>query len=165
MAETISLAPQPLSAGSRYVTSESAVLQGEPIILGTEVAVRDIVVLWKSGEKPEDIPRRLFNLVTTPMSQSSEVRSSMIRVARSRTSQCDRPSDQERIQASDSTDGQPAIATHALSGAFRLGDRLYQQPKLRRDRRLLHGQIHQPAHRLWESHDQEQHDHLQNHEG
>jgi uncharacterized protein (DUF433 family) len=64
MAETISLAPQPLSAGSRYVTSEPAVLQGEPIILGTEVAVRDIVVLWKSGEKPEDIPRRLFNLVT-----------------------------------------------------------------------------------------------------
>jgi uncharacterized protein (DUF433 family) len=64
MAETIPTPAKPLLSRSRYVTSDSDVLQGEPIILGTEVAVRDIVTLWKSGEKPEAIPLKLFNLVT-----------------------------------------------------------------------------------------------------
>jgi uncharacterized protein (DUF433 family) len=64
MAETLPLAPQIPVISGRYVTIDPTVLQGEPIILGTEVAVRDIVVLWKSGEKPEIIPQRLFNLVT-----------------------------------------------------------------------------------------------------
>jgi uncharacterized protein (DUF433 family) len=64
MAETLPLTPQIPVISGRYVTTDPTVLQGEPIILGTEVAVRDIVVLWKSGEKPEIIPQRLFNLVT-----------------------------------------------------------------------------------------------------
>jgi uncharacterized protein (DUF433 family) len=64
MAETLPLTPLSPVISGRYVTTDPAVLQGEPIILGTEVAVRDIVVLWKSGEKPEIIPQRLFNLVT-----------------------------------------------------------------------------------------------------
>jgi uncharacterized protein (DUF433 family) len=49
---------------SRYVTRNPAILQGEPIITGTQVAVRDIVVLWKLGTKPEDIPQKLLHLVT-----------------------------------------------------------------------------------------------------
>jgi uncharacterized protein (DUF433 family) len=64
MAETIPTTVNTSLSHSRYVTSDSGVLQGEPIIVGTEVAVRDIVVLWKSGEKPEVIPLKLFNLVT-----------------------------------------------------------------------------------------------------
>jgi uncharacterized protein (DUF433 family) len=64
MAETIPLTSQSPVISGRYVTIDPMVLQGEPIILGTEVAVRDIVVLWKSGERPETIPQRLFNLVT-----------------------------------------------------------------------------------------------------
>jgi uncharacterized protein (DUF433 family) len=64
MAETLPLTPRIPAISGRYVTTDPTVLQGEPIILGTEVAVRDIVVLWKSGEKPEIIPQRLFNLVT-----------------------------------------------------------------------------------------------------
>jgi uncharacterized protein (DUF433 family) len=49
---------------SRYVTRDSEILRGEPIIAGTEVAVRDIVTLWQSGMRPEEIPERLYDLVT-----------------------------------------------------------------------------------------------------
>jgi uncharacterized protein (DUF433 family) len=48
----------------RYVTSDPDVLQGEPIIAGTIVAVRDIVQLWESGVKPEAIVGALFDRVT-----------------------------------------------------------------------------------------------------
>ncbi|MCC3408374.1 MAG: DUF433 domain-containing protein [Microcoleus sp. PH2017_10_PVI_O_A] len=49
---------------SRYVTRNPEVLQGEPIIADTQVTVRDIVVFWKSGIKPEEIPQKLLQLVT-----------------------------------------------------------------------------------------------------
>ncbi|MCC3590869.1 DUF433 domain-containing protein [Microcoleus sp. PH2017_28_MFU_U_A] len=49
---------------SRYVTRNLEVLQGEPIIAGTQLTVRDIVVFWKSGIKPEEIPQKLLQLVT-----------------------------------------------------------------------------------------------------
>jgi uncharacterized protein (DUF433 family) len=49
---------------SRYVTRNPEILQGEPIVTGTQVAVRDIVVLWQSGVRPEDIPQALYNLVS-----------------------------------------------------------------------------------------------------
>ncbi|NJP12500.1 MAG: DUF433 domain-containing protein [Leptolyngbyaceae cyanobacterium RU_5_1] len=49
---------------SRYVTRDSEILQGEPIIVGTKVAVRDIVKLWKLGVKPEDVSQKLMGLVT-----------------------------------------------------------------------------------------------------
>jgi uncharacterized protein (DUF433 family) len=49
---------------SRYVTRNPEILQGEPIIAGTQVAVRDIVLLWKSGMQPEHIPHKLYDLVT-----------------------------------------------------------------------------------------------------
>jgi uncharacterized protein (DUF433 family) len=49
---------------SRYVTRNPDILQGEPIIAGTQVAVRDIVVFWKSGIKPEEISQTLLQLVT-----------------------------------------------------------------------------------------------------
>jgi uncharacterized protein (DUF433 family) len=45
---------------SRYVTRNPEVLQGEPIIADTQVTVRDIVVFWKSGIKPEEIPQKLL---------------------------------------------------------------------------------------------------------
>jgi uncharacterized protein (DUF433 family) len=48
----------------RYVTSDPDILQGEPIIAGTIVAVRDIVQLWESGVKPEAMVGQLFNRVT-----------------------------------------------------------------------------------------------------
>jgi uncharacterized protein (DUF433 family) len=48
----------------RYITSDPAILQGEPIIVGTIVAVRDIVQLWESGIKPEAMVPLLFNRVT-----------------------------------------------------------------------------------------------------
>jgi uncharacterized protein (DUF433 family) len=40
------------------------ILQGEPIIQGTKVAVRDIVLLWQTGLLPEQIPQQLMGLVT-----------------------------------------------------------------------------------------------------
>jgi uncharacterized protein (DUF433 family) len=64
MSETTPLAAKPPALNFRYVTSDAGVLQGEPIVIGTEVAVRDIVGLWKSGVKPEEIPQQLFDLVT-----------------------------------------------------------------------------------------------------
>ncbi len=48
----------------RYVTSDPNILQGEPIVAGTIVAVRDIVQLWESGVKPEAMVTHLFNRVT-----------------------------------------------------------------------------------------------------
>lgn len=52
------------TSSSRYVTRNPDILQGEPIIAGTQVAVRDIVVFWKSGMKPEEIPEKLLHIVT-----------------------------------------------------------------------------------------------------
>ncbi len=48
----------------RYITSDPAILQGEPIVAGTIVAVRDIVQLWESGIKPEAMVTHLFDRVT-----------------------------------------------------------------------------------------------------
>jgi uncharacterized protein (DUF433 family) len=48
----------------RYITSDPEILQGEPIVVGTIVAVRDIVQLWESGIKPEAMVTHLFNRVT-----------------------------------------------------------------------------------------------------
>jgi uncharacterized protein (DUF433 family) len=42
-----------------YITSDSRILGGEPIIVGTRTAVRAIVELWRLGITPEDIPQRL----------------------------------------------------------------------------------------------------------
>jgi uncharacterized protein (DUF433 family) len=56
--------PSELQTRSRYVTSDPNILQGEPIVAGTIVAVRDIVQLWKSGETPEAMRHHLFNRVT-----------------------------------------------------------------------------------------------------
>jgi uncharacterized protein (DUF433 family) len=49
---------------SRYITRDPQILQGEPIVAGTQVAVRDIVLLWQSGMKPEQIAQELYDLVT-----------------------------------------------------------------------------------------------------
>jgi uncharacterized protein (DUF433 family) len=49
---------------TRYVNSDPDVLQGEPIIAGTIVAVRDIVQLWASGVQPVAMVTQLFNRVT-----------------------------------------------------------------------------------------------------
>jgi uncharacterized protein (DUF433 family) len=48
----------------RYVTSDPSILQGEPIVAGTIVAVRDIVQLWQSGVNPEVMVEHLFGRVT-----------------------------------------------------------------------------------------------------
>ena len=49
---------------SRYVTTDPAILQGEPIIEGTIVAVRDIVQLWNAGIQPQAMLPQLFHQVT-----------------------------------------------------------------------------------------------------
>ncbi len=49
---------------SRYVIRDEETLLKEPIIIGTKVAVRDIIELWRSGILPQDVPDRLFNLVS-----------------------------------------------------------------------------------------------------
>jgi len=38
-----------------YVVSDSAVLDGEPVIQGTKTSVRAIVELWRMGVAPEEI--------------------------------------------------------------------------------------------------------------
>lgn len=51
-----------VEATSRYVTRNSNILQGEPIITGTRTSVRAIVGLWRLGIRPEDIPMHLPHL-------------------------------------------------------------------------------------------------------
>jgi uncharacterized protein (DUF433 family) len=49
---------------SRHITCDREISQGEPMITGTPVTVRDIVLLWKAGKTPEEIPDVLYDLVT-----------------------------------------------------------------------------------------------------
>lgn len=42
-----------------YITNDSRILSGEPIIVGTRTPVRAIVELWRLGIAPEDIQQRL----------------------------------------------------------------------------------------------------------
>jgi uncharacterized protein (DUF433 family) len=52
------------STGSRHIVRDNEIFMQEPSIAGTQVLVRDIVELWKSGVLPEEIPGQLFNLVS-----------------------------------------------------------------------------------------------------
>lgn len=45
-----------------YVTSDSHLLGGEPVIQGTKTSVRAIVELWRLGIPPEEIPQHLPHL-------------------------------------------------------------------------------------------------------
>lgn len=47
---------------SRYVTRNSEILSGEPIITGTRTSVRAIVSLWRLGIMPEEILNHLPHL-------------------------------------------------------------------------------------------------------
>jgi uncharacterized protein (DUF433 family) len=47
---------------SRYVTSNTEILSGEPIIIGTRTSVRAIVGLWRLGILPEEILNHLPHL-------------------------------------------------------------------------------------------------------
>jgi uncharacterized protein (DUF433 family) len=47
---------------SRYVISNSEILSGEPIFLGTRTSVRAIVGLWRLGVMPEEILSHLPHL-------------------------------------------------------------------------------------------------------
>ncbi len=46
----------------RYIVTNSRILSGEPIILGTRTSVRAIVELWRQGIAPEVIPSQLPHL-------------------------------------------------------------------------------------------------------
>lgn len=45
-----------------YITTDTAILSGEPIIKDTRTPVRAIVELWRLGIAPEEIPNRLPHL-------------------------------------------------------------------------------------------------------
>ncbi|MGJ3253137.1 MAG: DUF433 domain-containing protein [Elainellaceae cyanobacterium] len=47
---------------SRYVTSNSEILSGEPIVVGTRTSIRAIVGLWRLGVMPEEILNHLPHL-------------------------------------------------------------------------------------------------------
>jgi uncharacterized protein (DUF433 family) len=47
---------------SRYVSRNSDVLSGEPIIVGTRTSIRAIVGLWRMGITPEEIINHLPHL-------------------------------------------------------------------------------------------------------
>ena len=61
---TPTIEPAVTPAASRYVVRDPQILEGEPIVAGTEVAVSDVVWLWKSGVDPKEIPTALFDRVT-----------------------------------------------------------------------------------------------------
>ena len=44
------------TVGYRYITSVPGVQGGEPIIKGTRVPVRTIVLAWRRGMAPEEMP-------------------------------------------------------------------------------------------------------------
>ena len=46
----------------RYIVTNDAILNGEPIIDGTRTPVRAIIELWREGIAPEEIPSRLPHL-------------------------------------------------------------------------------------------------------
>jgi len=46
----------------RYIVSNTEILSGEPIIVGTRTPVRAIVELWRQGIMPEEIPGQLPHL-------------------------------------------------------------------------------------------------------
>ena len=41
---------------TRYITRNTAILSGEPIVVGTRTPVRSIVEMWRLGVSPEEIP-------------------------------------------------------------------------------------------------------------
>ncbi len=45
-----------------YVTTDTELLGGEPIIRGTKTTVRAIAELWRLGIPPEEIPQHLPHL-------------------------------------------------------------------------------------------------------
>ena len=45
-----------------YVTTNTQLLGGEPIIRGTKTTVRAVVELWRLGILPEEIPQHLPHL-------------------------------------------------------------------------------------------------------
>jgi uncharacterized protein (DUF433 family) len=47
---------------SRYVTRNSEILSGEPIITGTRTSVHAVVGLWRLGTMPEEILNHLPHL-------------------------------------------------------------------------------------------------------
>lgn len=47
---------------SRYVTRNSEILSGEPVITGTRTSVRAVVGLWRLGIMPEEILNHLPHL-------------------------------------------------------------------------------------------------------
>ena len=51
-----------ITTSSRYVTRQSEILSGEPIIVGTRTSVRAIVENWRLGLRPEEIPLHLPHL-------------------------------------------------------------------------------------------------------
>lgn len=52
----------PTASEHRYVTTDSQILNGEPVIRGTRTPVRAIVELWRMGVPPEELPKRLPHL-------------------------------------------------------------------------------------------------------
>ncbi len=45
-----------------YIVTDTQILSGEPIIIGTRTPVRAIVELWRQGVPPETIPTHLSHL-------------------------------------------------------------------------------------------------------
>jgi uncharacterized protein (DUF433 family) len=52
------------NTGSRHIARHDDAFMKEPIVIGTNVFVRDIVEVWRSGVAPESIPAQLFDLVS-----------------------------------------------------------------------------------------------------
>ncbi len=46
----------------RYIESKPGVVDGEPVIKGTRVSVRTIVLAWRRGIAPEEIPDHYPNI-------------------------------------------------------------------------------------------------------
>ncbi len=47
---------------TRYIVTDSAILGGEPVIIGTRTPVRAVVELWRQGIAPELMPQHLPHL-------------------------------------------------------------------------------------------------------
>lgn len=45
-----------------YVVTDDTILSGEPIVRGTRTPVRAIVIMWRQGVAPEEIPIHLPHL-------------------------------------------------------------------------------------------------------
>ena len=57
----------------RYIESKPGVVGGEPVIKGTRISVRTIVLAWRRGLAPEEMPAQVFDALSYYSDNQAEI--------------------------------------------------------------------------------------------